>query len=146
DDARDGGRQELPVRRLGFELLPARTGERVELRPPVVLRLLPLRGDPAFLLELVERGVEGAFADLKHLARDGLQATTDRPAVERLERENLENQQVEGALNEVAGLAHIGILGELPSVSKGNVRSAGRGCSEGSARVRRGQGVGRVRV
>src|ERR1700732_5220908 len=54
DDVRDGGRQPLPVRRLRFEFLSAQAGERVELRPPVVFRLLPLGPDPAFLLQLVQ--------------------------------------------------------------------------------------------
>src|SRR5262249_18307872 len=42
DDLRDRGRQPLPVRGLRIELAAAEARERVELRLPVVLRLLPL--------------------------------------------------------------------------------------------------------
>src|SRR5262249_33057469 len=58
DDVRDGGGEPPPVRRLGLELPPPEARDRVELRAPVVLGLLPLGPDPALLLELVERRVE----------------------------------------------------------------------------------------
>src|SRR6266850_6423209 len=109
DDVGDGGRQQLPARRLGLELPPAQAGERIELRTPVVLRLLPLGLDPAFLLQLVECGVEGAFAHLQYISREGSQATTDGPPVQRLQGEDLQEQKVEGALDEVGGFAHIGL-------------------------------------
>ena len=48
----------------------AEARERVELGAPVVLRLLPLGRDPAFLLQLVQGRVERAFADLQHVSRD----------------------------------------------------------------------------
>jgi len=79
---------------------------------PVVLRLLPLGLDPALLLELEEGRVERPFAHLKDVARERPQAQADGPAVHRLERQDLQEQEVEGALDEVARLAHIGFLGE----------------------------------
>src|SRR5271163_3752402 len=50
DDMRDGGRQPLPVGGLRFELFPAEAGEGIKLGPAVIFGLLPLGGDPAFLL------------------------------------------------------------------------------------------------
>ena len=41
-----------------------------------------------------------------------LQAQADRPAVQRLERQDFQQQQVEGALDEVVWFAHLGFLGE----------------------------------
>src|SRR6185503_12940920 len=110
-----------------LELLSTGTRERIELRAPVVLGLLPLCGDPAFLLELVQGGVERAFADLKHLLRDDLQPAADRPPVERLDREELQDQEIECALDEIAGPAHlmcppvapIGDLGESSATPLG---------------------------
>jgi pimeloyl-ACP methyl ester carboxylesterase len=71
---------------------------------------LVLRGDeddPPRHLELVQRGVQRTVADLQDLAGDLLQALADGPAVERLEGENLQDQEVEGALHEIRGAAHL---------------------------------------
>src|SRR5262249_32921331 len=111
DDLGDRGRQPLPVRRLGLELLPAQPREGVELRFPVVLGRLPLRLDPAFLLELVERRIERALADLEHVAGHGPQPQADRPAVQRLERQDLQQEKIESSLDQIARLAHLGFLG-----------------------------------
>ena len=113
DERRDGGRQPLPVGGFAFELAAARAGQRVELRSPIVLALLPLGGDPAVLLELVQRRIERAVADLQHVVRDLPQALADGKAVQRFEREDLQNQQVESALDEIGGFAHL--LARLPS-------------------------------
>src|SRR5262249_48802728 len=100
------GRESPPVGGFPLELLSSRPRERVELRAPVVLGRLPLRLDPALLLELVQCGIERAVADLKHLAGHLLQALADRPAVERLQREDLQQEQVECSLYEVGRFAH----------------------------------------
>src|SRR5207302_1466396 len=73
DDLRNGRRQPPPVRRFRFQLLPSRTRERIELRAPVILRLLPFGGDPAFLLQLVESRIKRAFAYLENISRGGFQ-------------------------------------------------------------------------
>ena len=51
----------------------------------------------------MERRVEGALLDLENVARRGLDALGDRPAVARLGGDGLEDQDVEGALDEVGG-------------------------------------------
>src|SRR5262245_50824223 len=93
----DGGGQPLPLCRFFVEMPAARTRERVDLRTPVVAAPRPLGGDPSLLLQLVERGVERAVADLQHIARDLAETLADRESVERLERQDLQNQQVERA-------------------------------------------------
>src|SRR5262249_3266722 len=126
----DRGGEPTPVRGLGVELPAAEPRQRVELRAAVVLGLLPLRVDPALLLELVEGGGEGALAHLKDVRRERAQAPADRPPVHGLESEDLQQEKVEGALDEVGRLAHIGFREEirkaaargftLISVSEGN--------------------------
>jgi hypothetical protein len=109
---RDGGREPLPVRRLRFELLPAQPGERIKLGPPVVFCLLPLGCDPAFLLQLVQSRVEGSFANLQHVSGERFQAETDSLAVQGLERQDFQEKQIEGALDEIVRFTHIGFLDE----------------------------------
>ena len=58
------------------------------------------------LFELVERGVERALADLQDVARHLPDALRDRPAVHRLERDDLQDQQVQRALHEIGRFAH----------------------------------------
>src|SRR5262245_52101922 len=103
----DGDREPCPA--LGFTIqVPApRARQRIELRPAVVLRRPPLRFDPPLLLQLVQRGIERAVAHLQHIVRDLLQPLADRPAVQRFERQDLEDQQVQGPLNQVGWLAHL---------------------------------------
>jgi hypothetical protein len=49
----------------------------------------------------VERWVEGALVDLEHATRHLLDALTDAPAVHRLEGHGLEDEEVEGSLQDV---------------------------------------------
>jgi hypothetical protein len=58
----------------------------------------------------VERRVERPVAHLQYVARDLLQSLRDRPRVERLERNDLQQQQVERALHQVGRLAHVDFL------------------------------------
>src|SRR5438045_3188332 len=57
----DGQAQALPAVRLLVELLAPGPGEGVVAGPPVVLRLSPLRLDPASLRHPIERRVERAL-------------------------------------------------------------------------------------
>src|SRR5262245_10756934 len=91
----------------------ARACELIELGPPVVLRRFPLGGDPALVLELVERRIERPFAHLENFPRNLAEPDADSPAVQRLERENLQDQEVECALNQIGRFAH-----RLPSVTE----------------------------
>ena len=126
----DRGGQPIPVGGFFVEMPASRPRQRVELRAAIVLAELPLGCDPAFVFELVERRIQRAVADLEDIARDLAQALADGPAVLRLERQDLQNQQVKRALDEVGWSAHVGSLGyrvstihQLPSVSKWKVRT-----------------------
>src|SRR5689334_25396302 len=102
--------------------------QRIELGAPVVLARLPLAGDPSLLLELVERGIERPVAHLEHVGGQVLEALADRPSVRGLERDDLEDEEIECALDEVLRPAHARLLSRLPrlirpflSVSKGTM-------------------------
>src|SRR6202041_383331 len=120
-------------------MFTAGTRERIELRAAIVLGDFPLGGNPAFLFELVQCGIERAVADLQNVAGDLLQAQADGEAVERLQREDFQQQQVESALHEIRGLAHAltsvteRSIALLPSVSKGKVTALGRKRPYGSS-------------
>ncbi len=79
----------------------ARLRERIELCLTPGFVDAPLGLDQALVLESMERGVERALLDLKHVPGDCLDALGDRPAVSRLGGDGLEDQHVERALNEV---------------------------------------------
>src|SRR4029077_8822634 len=119
DDLRNGRRETPPVRRLQFELPLSQARERIKFRPPVILGLLPLGGDPAFLFELVQCRVQGSLADLQHVSRNGFQAEADGPPVHGLQRQNFQKQQIQGALHEVVGFAHIGFREEYTDAPLG---------------------------
>ena len=78
----DGPGEPCPDLGLFLELPPPQSRERVELGAAIILRRLPLRFDPALLLELVQGRVERTVAHLQDLARDLLEPLADRPAVE----------------------------------------------------------------
>jgi hypothetical protein len=125
----DGVGEAHPVGRFLFKLRPAETRERIELGAAIVFRGLPLRGDPAFLFELVKSRVERAVADLQDVAGDLLEAQADGVAVHRLEGQNFQEQQVKSALDQVGRFAHRlssvteRTVHQLRSVSKGNLCS-----------------------
>src|SRR5205085_3269141 len=95
-------------------------GRRVELRATVVLRLLPLGLDPAFLLQLVQGRVERSLAHLQHVSGKRLQPKADGPPMQRLKREDLQEEKVQSALNEVVRFAHLGFRGEYRATPLGN--------------------------
>src|SRR3954468_3330281 len=98
--------QAIPAGGLVLELPASSAGERIELGAPVVLGRLPLVLDRALVLQLVQRGIERSIGDLKTVARGLPQPQPDGPAVQRLERQNLEQQQVQRALDEIGWSAH----------------------------------------
>src|SRR5215212_1344726 len=55
----------------------------------------------------MQRRVERPLLHLQHLARDLLDPLRDRPAMRRLEREGLQDQEIEGALHEIGRSAHM---------------------------------------
>src|SRR5215475_7503273 len=68
--ARDCAREALPICGFLLQLLPSQARERVELGSPVVFGRFPLGRDPAFLLQFVQRRIEGAAADLENVSRN----------------------------------------------------------------------------
>ena len=89
-----------------FEGTPSVTGERVVLRAAVVFAVAPLRLDPPLLLQLVQGGVERPLAHLQDVIRHLGNALRDSPAMRRLKRNDLQNQEVERALHEIGWFAH----------------------------------------
>src|SRR5262245_48650764 len=69
-DSGDCRREPIPVCGFLLEMPATRAGQRVELGPPIVLGRFPFRGNPALVLELVERRIERALADLEDLSGD----------------------------------------------------------------------------
>src|SRR5687768_16967273 len=100
----------------------AGTRQRIELRAAVVLRRLPLGCDPAFVLELVQRRVERAIAHLQNVVGNLVEPLADRPAVEGLEREDFQDEQVERALHEVSWSTH-GASTRLPMATIASLHS-----------------------
>src|SRR5262249_1008652 len=72
----------------------------------IVFTGTPMGCDPALLLEPVQRGIERPIADLQNVARHLLQALANRPTMQRLERENLQNQEIQCSLNRIRPLTH----------------------------------------
>ena len=82
------------------ELLSAGRGELVELCFAVVVRGAPGGVEPAFLFHAMEGGEEGAGLDDEGAGGDLGDAVGDAEAVQRLEAERFENEDVERALEE----------------------------------------------
>jgi hypothetical protein len=58
DEELDPGRKPVPAPEFPLQLFPAVSGERVNLRGPSEIRLLPFRADPALILQPVQRRVQ----------------------------------------------------------------------------------------
>jgi hypothetical protein len=67
---------------------------RGEIRAASQVTGFPFRCDPAFLLQLMKRGIERAITHLQNVRGSLFQALADRPAMERLQCQNLEEQNV----------------------------------------------------
>src|SRR5262249_49793208 len=106
DDQRYGVRQALPLRQFALQLGAPGTGERVEFGIAAGLAGAPLGAYPALLFEAVERRIEGALRDLQDVIADLLDALCDGPAVFRFEGDGLEDEEIEGPLDEIGRFAH----------------------------------------
>src|SRR4029079_8709049 len=80
--------------------------------------LAPLRGDEPLRLEAVERGGQRALRDVDRFAGDLVDAEQDAVAMERLQRDGLQDQQVERARQQLGGLAHAVTLLDRLGVSR----------------------------
>jgi len=110
DDEVDGGGEAGPGFALALELGAAGGGDGIEAGLAVGLGGSPLGADPALLLEAVEGGVEGALLDLEDFVGELLDALGDGPAVFGLEGDGLEDEEVEGSLDEIVWLSHTVII------------------------------------
>src|SRR5215471_368984 len=109
EHAGDRLRETLPAFLFLGELPQAFLRQLVEARLPVVLRGSPGRADPALPLQPVERGIERPLVDLEHVFGELLDALRDPPAVHRGRPEGLQDQHVEGSLEQV-GSGHSQLL------------------------------------
>src|SRR4051812_35051798 len=107
DDEVDGFRQPFPAFELPRVLRPPGACQRIHLRPPSGVALGPLGRDPALLLEPMQRRIERALLHLQDFARHLLDALGDGPAVRRLKGKRLQDQEIQGALDEIGGFAHM---------------------------------------
>src|SRR5512138_533398 len=97
-DLRDRRGESAPRARLRIEPGAAFLRQLVVLRAAVVVGGAPARLDPAAALEPMKRRVERALLDVERRAGDLMEAFGDRPTVLRVERDGLQNEEVEGAL------------------------------------------------
>ena len=101
EDETDRADEAVPGRELLAQRASSGGGEPVVLRAPAVLGGAPLRVDPASLLQPDERRVDGALAYLQRVLGELLDAVGESPSVHRRERERLEDEQVERALQDL---------------------------------------------
>ncbi len=85
---------------LGLELTRTGSSERVKAGAAIVLRLTPSAFDPAPALKPIDGGVEGTLQDFEALAGYLLDAQQDAVAMQRTERDRLEDKHLECALRE----------------------------------------------
>src|SRR6266481_10144611 len=105
-DQSDRRRESFPVCLFALQVFFPGIRKGIIFGTPVILGLAPLGGDPALLLQAVERGVKRTLIDLQLLFGDLADALRDGPAVHGLESDSLEDQQIECALDEIGGFAH----------------------------------------
>src|SRR3981189_697474 len=87
-----------PFGGLGLELTRTGSGERVKAGAAIVLRNTPLAFDPAPALKTIDGNVEGTLQDFEALAGDLLDAQQDAVAMQRTDRDRLEDEHLECAL------------------------------------------------
>ena len=89
-----------PFGGFGLELARTGSGERVKAGAAIVLRLTPFAFDPAPALKTIDGGVEGTLQNFEALAGDLLDAQQDAVAMQRTERDRLEDEHLKCALRE----------------------------------------------
>ncbi len=94
-----------PALRLRRERSAPRRGERIEPSRPILLRRLPLALDPALLFEALQGRVERALSDAQQVLGLLLDELAQRPAVHCATGECPEDQQIEGAAEEIGVFA-----------------------------------------
>ena len=90
-----------PSARARRELLASARAQAIELCFAVFLGVAPFGVEPSLLFHAMERGIERAFFDLELVACGLLDPAEDGETVHRSPGERLEDEQVEGAADEV---------------------------------------------
>jgi hypothetical protein len=106
EDAGDGVDEAAPLRGLHGEPLAPGLREAVELHAPLGLREPPLGLDPAVPLQPVERRVERPLLDAEDVGAHPLDPPGDGVPVSGPPGERLEDQRVEGAVEQLGRLGH----------------------------------------
>src|SRR6185437_5447915 len=91
----------LPACRFRFELSAAFARETIELGLASSLSLLPVCGEKAAIFEAMQRGIKRALRHLNDIARYLLQPLRDGIAMNRTQRNNFQNEQVQRALGKI---------------------------------------------
>src|SRR5438309_80474 len=91
-----------PAGGLLLKLRPALGSKRVIASPAMVLRDTPLRRNPPPPVHSVKGGIERSLLDLKRVVGQLLQPSGDAVAMHRSPGESLEDEHVEGALEQLA--------------------------------------------
>ena len=110
-----GSGKACPALGFGIEALLALVGELVELGAAVVFGGSPAGFEQAAEFESMEGGVERAFFDLEQLLGGLVDPLGDRVAVKRAAGEGFEDEHLQGALDEVAG-----VVGFFPNHLRGD--------------------------
>ena len=105
-DASDSYGEARPLFRFDREPLSPGIGQLVQLDLALGIREPPLGLDPAFSLEAVERRVEGPLLDAEGVGAGGLDPLCYGVAVAGPPGEGLENERVEGAVEEFGRFGH----------------------------------------
>src|SRR6185437_6985035 len=106
----DNGGQSTPGIGFGLQLLSAPASEFVIAGAAVVLADGPLGTQPAAALQTMQGRIQRALLHLDGIARDLLQTFRNGPAVQRLEGERLQNEQIESSLGQFqASFSHDGL-------------------------------------
>src|SRR5262245_22552239 len=87
------------------------------------------------MFDPVQGGIEGALLNLQLVARHLLDAQEDAVSVQRSERNGLEDQQVQRALQQFGGTGH----GVSPRITKGEATASLLGCQGEDADRRLGR-------
>src|ERR1700733_4031523 len=98
--------QALPVGLLTLHILTAVFRQRIKFGFAIIFRFAPLGGDPALLLESMQRGIKRALIYLQDFFGDLADALGDSPSVGGLENNCFKYKKVQGALDEIGGLTH----------------------------------------
>ena len=94
-----------PTGRLRCSVAFGQFGQRIDFGRRLFCRRFPLRTDPAFLFELVQSRVERTVAHLQNTIGDMAEPATNREAVQRLDREDFQQQEIQGSLDQIGRFA-----------------------------------------